>query len=83
MEAGAEGGRRVLAKYFERHPDERGSGLARKAEAALEANLARAYLMRGSFGKGMRSAGCAFVRDPAALPRELFRTGRALRSRAH
>jgi glycosyltransferase involved in cell wall biosynthesis len=81
MSAGAEGGRRVLEKYFERHPDERDSALARKATAALEANLARAYLMRGAGRKAIRSAARSLAADPVALPRELAHGVEALRSR--
>jgi glycosyltransferase involved in cell wall biosynthesis len=81
VDAGAAGGRRVLEKYFERHPSQRGSALARKAEAALEATLARAYLTRGARRQALRAATRAFARDPLALPREAARALPALRSR--
>jgi glycosyltransferase involved in cell wall biosynthesis len=81
-DAGLAGGRRVIEKYFERHPDERGSSLSRKAEAALEATLARAYLMRGARRQALRSAGRALSRDPLALLREATSVVSAAHARA-
>jgi len=82
IEAGATGGRRVLEKYFERHPEERGTALARKANAALDATLARAYLVRGARRQALRSAVRSVRGDPLALPREASHTLPALRARA-
>jgi glycosyltransferase involved in cell wall biosynthesis len=82
MAAGAAGGRRVLEKYFERHPGECGSRLARQAEAALEATLARAYLTRGAPREALISATRSLARDPLALPRELTRAMPAVAARA-
>lgn len=81
MAAGAAGGRRVLEKYFERHPEKRDSALARKAEAALEATLSRAYLTRGARRKALGSAARAVRLDPLALAREVALAMPAVRAR--
>jgi glycosyltransferase involved in cell wall biosynthesis len=63
---------RVVEKYFERHPEQRGTGLERRAYARLEATLARAYLARGSAKNGAAAALRSLRRDPSALVEEAW-----------
>ena len=44
---GEEGVRLMMERYFERHPEQRGTGLERRAAAARHAIAARAYATRG------------------------------------
>jgi glycosyltransferase involved in cell wall biosynthesis len=68
--AGERGARLVVERYFERHPEQRGTRLERQAYARLHAMLARARLtrgdLRGSLAEARRSAGI----DPTALVEE-------------
>jgi glycosyltransferase involved in cell wall biosynthesis len=72
--AGEDGGRRVLERALERHPEWRGSTLARRAEAGLHARSARAYLSRRQLRPALLRAGRAVALDPKALVDEARRS---------
>jgi hypothetical protein len=59
LAAGEQGSRRVVSRYFERHPEQRGGRLERLAEARVQAIAARAYATHGhpakAFGHLARS----------------------------
>src|SRR5207253_729845 len=71
LAAGELGGRRVVERYFERHPELRRSGLAERAEARLEARAGRARLVRGRMLSSARRLGRATRLDPGALAQEV------------
>ena len=62
---GAEAGRLVLQRYFERHPEQRDTELARRAFARLHLERARAHAWRGHY----RSAGREFASGARQAPR--------------
>jgi glycosyltransferase involved in cell wall biosynthesis len=68
--AGEEGGRRVVRRYFERHPEQR-ARLERRAEARLAAQAARAYLTRRRPREAAKRLGRALILDPTAPAVEL------------
>jgi glycosyltransferase involved in cell wall biosynthesis len=69
--AGEAGGRRVLDKYFERHPEQRGTRLERKAEARLEAMLARVAATHGRPREALGRLARALRLDPGAVAAEV------------
>jgi glycosyltransferase involved in cell wall biosynthesis/protein-L-isoaspartate O-methyltransferase len=54
VEAGEHGCRVVIDRYFERHPEERGSPLEREARARVALIFARAWMEQGERGRGAR-----------------------------
>jgi glycosyltransferase involved in cell wall biosynthesis len=70
LTAGEHGGRRVLERFLERHPELRGSALERRAEARLEAIAARASLTRGHAGATARHLSRALRLSPGAVAEE-------------
>ena len=64
---GVEGARRVVARYFERHPEARGTALERRAEASLEAFVARVMLTHGRRREGLRLLRRAVRLQPVAV----------------
>ncbi len=74
----------VLAvdRYFERHPERRGTALERRARATVDAMAARTLVSRRSFGRGVRVAWRAAAADPAALAGEARRAAPALAGHA-
>jgi hypothetical protein len=74
--------RRIVERFFERHPERRGTHLERRAHAMLDAKAARVYASRGRWrdaaGPMVRSALC----DPRALLRESSLGVPAARARA-
>jgi glycosyltransferase involved in cell wall biosynthesis len=80
--AGERGGRRVLDKYFARHPEERGTRLERRAEARLRAMLARAHASHGQPRHALRDLGRALWLDPRSVGAELGDVAPALAARA-
>jgi glycosyltransferase involved in cell wall biosynthesis len=63
--------RRVVERYFERHPDQRGTPLERLAEARIDAIAARRYATHGQPREALRRAGHALACDPRAVATEL------------
>jgi glycosyltransferase involved in cell wall biosynthesis len=62
---------RVVRRYFERHPEQRGSRLERRAFAAAQLKAARTYGSRGEWRDALRRIWSAFLLDPASTAREL------------
>jgi glycosyltransferase involved in cell wall biosynthesis len=62
-----DGATRIVDRYFERHPEQRGSSLERRARAATSAHIARVYASNGEFGKSFRRLGRALRLDPRAV----------------
>lgn len=89
LAGGEDGARRVAQRYFERHPEQRGTRLERQVEASIEAMLARVHATHGEPALAARKVLRTSVIDPAAVAHELrqawpaltARTARAVRSR--
>lgn len=81
VERGLEAARRIVAGYFERHPEERGTALERRATAHLDAMAARVYLTRRMPARAARPLLRSLARDPRALAAEASRSVPAVRGR--
>jgi GT2 family glycosyltransferase len=68
---GERAGRRIVAGYFERHPELRGTRLERLAEARLEVMSARVHATHGRPGEAWRRFRKALRLDPRAVAYEL------------
>jgi hypothetical protein len=68
---GEEDARRVVASYFERHPEQRGTKLERLADARLEAMTARMRANHGQPRGALEHLWKAFKLDPRAVAFEL------------
>ncbi|HEX6586278.1 MAG TPA: glycosyltransferase [Solirubrobacterales bacterium] len=85
--AGAKAAERVAARYFERHPEQRGTALERKARARTLAHAGRIYATHRQPGKAISRLVRAMRLDPGAawievsqgLPRLAARARRVLR----
>ena len=75
--AGEEGARRVVQRYFERHPEQRGTRIERRTEAMLHVRAARIYATHGS-GEWMPRLRRGLVLDPRAVGNELVQAFPAL-----
>ena len=64
--AGAEAGRLVLDRYFQRHPEQRGTALERRAYARMHIDRASAHAWLGERGPASRHLALAARRAPAA-----------------
>jgi glycosyltransferase involved in cell wall biosynthesis len=69
---GDEGFRRVIERYLERHPEQRGTWLERRAHAGRQATAARASATRGKVAPALRRLGRSVLLDPRASVRELW-----------
>jgi glycosyltransferase involved in cell wall biosynthesis len=67
---GDEGVGRMMERYFERHPELRGTALERRAAATRHAIAARAYASRGMAGPALRRLARSLSLDPRAAPIE-------------
>jgi hypothetical protein len=65
--AGVNATLRVAARYFERHPDQRGSRLERRSAGAMWAHAALVCAARGAPAGALRAAGSSLRADPFAL----------------
>lgn len=54
----------VVRRYFQRHPDERGTRLERRAAARIHVELATFYLHRGLPARSLRELRSAMALDP-------------------
>jgi glycosyltransferase involved in cell wall biosynthesis len=79
--AGEAGARRTVSRYFDRHPQKRGTRLERRVEAMLEANAARVRSTRGQPRESLRRLGRAIRLDPFAVARQIEQGMPALRGR--
>jgi glycosyltransferase involved in cell wall biosynthesis len=71
--------RRVVARYFDRHPDQRGTRLERAADGTLHALAARVAATDGRAATAVAEAARSLVADPRALTGETIRALPALR----
>ncbi len=81
-DAGARGAALVVERYFERHPEQRGTSVERRARARLHAVAARVAATHGRPRAGLALAAAAARSDPRALGDELLQALPALASRA-
>jgi glycosyltransferase involved in cell wall biosynthesis len=79
ISAGRDGARGVVEGYFDRHPDQRGTVLERRAHAMLEAHAARVDATHGRPLRALRPLMRAGIKDPRAIGGELMRGMPALR----
>ena len=82
IDAGIRDARRIVERYFERHPDRRGTALERRARAMLDAKAARVYASRGRWSAAVAPAARAAGTDPRALVLEAAQGLPALRAAA-
>lgn len=71
--AGEADRRRLLQRYFARHPEQLGTQLERRAWAAFHLGTSRAYRRAGYHGEAMRRLARGLVLDPAAGARDAAR----------
>lgn len=81
LDAGVAGARRVVEKFFERHPNLR-LPLERRAQAMLHAQSARIWATHGHYGRAVRPLTLAAVTDPRAVSGEFWRAWPAARALA-
>lgn len=81
VSGGVHGGHKVLDQYFSRHPEQRGTRLERKAQARLDAMLARAQVVHGAPLAAAGSAVRSLRLHPPALAEEVKQSLPALLSR--
>ena len=67
---GLRGPEQVVDGYFERHPDQRGTGLERLARARTLAHVSRVYATNRHPGKAIATLARAAARDPRAIWQE-------------
>jgi glycosyltransferase involved in cell wall biosynthesis len=82
LDAGQVGARRVVARYFDRHPQERGTPLEQRAEARLAAMAARIYLMHGRRRDAAAQLRSALAKHPGAVLDEVRLVPPALAGKA-
>ena len=78
-DAGERGARMVVDRYFERHPEQRGSRLHERADARLAAHTGRVQAMHGRRRHGLRTMVSAARRDPGAVSAEVTQAVPAIR----
>jgi glycosyltransferase involved in cell wall biosynthesis len=76
--AGEEGARRVVRRYFERHPDQLGTAVERRAEATLHARAVRVNATHGRRRECFSRLGRSLLLDPRAAGNEAMRALPAL-----
>jgi glycosyltransferase involved in cell wall biosynthesis len=76
-EEGVRSAEQVVERYFERHPEQRGTLLERKARARSLAHAGRVYLTHGQLRKGIANLARVAVRDPGAIAVEVAQGARA------
>jgi glycosyltransferase involved in cell wall biosynthesis len=74
LSRGLVGGGLVIDRYFERHPEQRGTAVERRARARLEAMLARASAAKRRRLQAASLAARALQRDPSSLAEEAWRS---------
>lgn len=78
LDAGERGARMVVDRYFERHPEQRGTRLQERAEARLLAHVGRIHATHGRRRQGLREMASAAKLDPRAVSVELAQAVPAL-----
>jgi hypothetical protein len=79
--AGEMSARLIVDRYFERHPEQRGTRLEARAYAMLDARQARIGAMHGQWRRAGGLAARALRRDPLAFANELAQASSAVRGR--
>ncbi len=74
--AGERGAQAVIDGYFQRHPNQCGTRLERRATARLLAHSGRVYLTHGEPRKGIANLARSAVRDPSAIGMEVAQGAR-------
>jgi glycosyltransferase involved in cell wall biosynthesis len=74
------GAQAVVDRYFDRHPEQRGSSLERRARARLLAHFGRVYATHGRIGKGAGQLARAARLDPTAIAMEIWQARRRVGS---
>jgi glycosyltransferase involved in cell wall biosynthesis len=82
LAAGRAAATAIVRSYFERHPEQRGTAVERRAEAMLHARDARIHASRRRPLPAALAAARAAARDPRALAEELRQSAVAIASRA-
>jgi hypothetical protein len=75
---GEEAARMVVERYFERHPDQRGTPLERRAWARVMAHSGRVYATHGQRREGVGKLLAAARLDPRAVGAEVAQAAPAL-----
>jgi hypothetical protein len=70
IEAGMRASELIIAAYFKRHPEQRGTKLERQALAFLDAMAARVYVTHGQRGVAARRLLRGMRRDPLCIRHE-------------
>jgi hypothetical protein len=76
--AGEEGARRVVRRYFERHPEQRGTAIERRAEAMLHARAVRVSATHGRRAESITRLRDGLMLDPRAVGNEFVQAMPAL-----
>jgi O-antigen biosynthesis protein len=79
---GVQGATAVVDRYFERHPEQRGTRLEERARARLQAHTGRVYATHGRRREGLRLLARAARRDPGAVAVEVRQALPALKGAA-
>jgi glycosyltransferase involved in cell wall biosynthesis len=77
-EEGERGAQLVVAGYFQRHPEQRGTRIERRARARMLALIGRVYLTHGERRKGLGKLARSAAHDPSALALEMAQGARAV-----
>lgn len=80
LEAGRQGARVVVQRWFARHPEQRGSPLERRAKGMLAAMAGRVHLSHGEWRQGLVALFRAVALDPGAVGFEVRKSLPAVRS---
>jgi glycosyltransferase involved in cell wall biosynthesis len=70
VESGRMAARAIVERYFDRHPDQRGTSLERRALAMLDATAARVYATHGQPRRALSHLARGLARDPLCLANE-------------
>jgi glycosyltransferase involved in cell wall biosynthesis len=81
VESGRVTARTIVERYFERHPEQRGTSLERRALAMLDATAARIYATHGEPRRALAHLARGLGRDPLCLANEFGQLRAAARGR--